>query len=101
MLLFQKLVAELQEEGKHAIEAPTSPTIADIGPEGYQLGEYIHFQSILLYGNFYKALSRIESKDLICTVTFYSCPSTTCWPSDTDQKNFTDSKIFDKINPLH
>ena len=32
---------ELQEEGKNAIESPTSPTIPDIGPEGYQLGKVI------------------------------------------------------------
>lgn len=29
----------MQEEGKNAIESPTSPTLPDIGPEGYQLGE--------------------------------------------------------------
>ncbi|XP_041353963.1 beta-parvin-like [Gigantopelta aegis] len=34
-----KEVTELQEEGKNAIESPTSPTIPDIGPEGYHLGE--------------------------------------------------------------
>ncbi|XP_052709917.1 beta-parvin-like isoform X1 [Crassostrea angulata] len=34
-----KEVSELQEEGKHAIEAPTSPTVPDIGPEGYTLDE--------------------------------------------------------------
>ncbi|KAK7108107.1 beta-parvin-like [Littorina saxatilis] len=34
-----KEVNELQEEGKNAIESPTSPTLPDIGPEGYQLGE--------------------------------------------------------------
>uniref|UniRef100_K1QG12 Beta-parvin n=1 Tax=Magallana gigas TaxID=29159 RepID=K1QG12_MAGGI len=34
-----KEVSELQEEGKHAIEAPTSPTVPDIGPEGYTLGK--------------------------------------------------------------
>ncbi|ESO87320.1 hypothetical protein LOTGIDRAFT_210692 [Lottia gigantea] len=34
-----KEVSELVEEGKHAIESPTSPTIPDIGPEGYVLGE--------------------------------------------------------------
>ena len=32
-------VNELQEEGKNAIESPTSPTLPDIGPEGYQLGK--------------------------------------------------------------
>ncbi|XP_052810743.1 beta-parvin-like isoform X2 [Mya arenaria] len=30
---------ELQEEGKNAIESPTSPTTADVGPEGYFLEE--------------------------------------------------------------
>ena len=35
-----RLVSELQEEGKHAIESPTSPTVPDIGPEGYQLGRH-------------------------------------------------------------
>ena len=35
-------VSELQEEGKHAIEAPTSPTVPDIGPEGYTLGKGTH-----------------------------------------------------------
>lgn len=34
-------VSELQEEGKHAIEAPTSPTVPDIGPEGYTLGKTV------------------------------------------------------------
>ncbi|KAL8611436.1 hypothetical protein ACOMHN_014491 [Nucella lapillus] len=34
-----KEVNELQEEGKNAIESPSSPTLPDIGPEGYQLGE--------------------------------------------------------------
>lgn len=34
-----KEVSELQEEGKHAIEAPTTPGIIDIGPEGYQLAD--------------------------------------------------------------
>ncbi|KAI8792123.1 beta-parvin [Biomphalaria glabrata] len=34
-----KEVTELQEEGKNAIESPTSPNIPDIGPEGYQLAD--------------------------------------------------------------
>ncbi|XP_046583290.1 beta-parvin-like [Haliotis rubra] len=34
-----KEVTELQEEGKNAIESPTSPSVPDIGPEGYLLGE--------------------------------------------------------------
>ncbi|KAK3098266.1 hypothetical protein FSP39_017716 [Pinctada imbricata] len=34
-----KEVNELQEEGKNAIESPTSPALPDIGPEGYQLDE--------------------------------------------------------------
>lgn len=34
-----KEAIELQEEGKNAIESPTSPTVPDIGPEGYQLEE--------------------------------------------------------------
>ena len=38
MYLFHFSVNELQEEGKNAIESPTSPTLPDIGPEGYQLG---------------------------------------------------------------
>ncbi|CAG5127034.1 unnamed protein product [Candidula unifasciata] len=35
-----KEVSELQEEGKNAIESPTSPQLPDIGPEGYQLADY-------------------------------------------------------------
>jgi len=31
---------ELQEEGKNAIESPTSPSAIDVGPEGYFLGTY-------------------------------------------------------------
>ena len=31
-------MSDLQEEGKNAIESPTSPVPLDIGPEGYQLG---------------------------------------------------------------
>lgn len=38
LYLFYFSVNELQEEGKNAIESPTSPTLPDIGPEGYQLG---------------------------------------------------------------
>ncbi|XP_064628603.1 beta-parvin-like [Lineus longissimus] len=34
-----KEVTELQEEGKYAIEAPTSPTAPDLGPDGYLLDE--------------------------------------------------------------
>ncbi|XP_069126020.1 beta-parvin-like [Argopecten irradians] len=34
-----KEVSELQEEGKNAIESPTSPTFADIGPEGYSMDD--------------------------------------------------------------
>lgn len=30
---------ELTEEGKNAIEYPTSPLIPDLGPEFYRLGE--------------------------------------------------------------
>lgn len=33
------IVQELAEEGKNAIEYPTSPLIPDLGPEFYQLGE--------------------------------------------------------------
>lgn len=32
-------VTEVQEEGKNAIESPTSPMLPDIGPEGYLLGK--------------------------------------------------------------
>lgn len=32
---------ELQEEGKNAIESPTSPTSANVGPEGYFLGKLL------------------------------------------------------------
>ncbi|KAL5010115.1 hypothetical protein ScPMuIL_012420 [Solemya velum] len=35
-----KEVTELQEEGKNAIESPTSPTLPDIGPEGYSMEEH-------------------------------------------------------------
>ncbi|XP_045196015.1 beta-parvin-like [Mercenaria mercenaria] len=34
-----KEAIELQEEGKNAIESPTSPTTANVGPEGYFLEE--------------------------------------------------------------
>jgi len=34
---------EIAEEGKHAIESPTSPMIPNLGPEGYQLGTLIYF----------------------------------------------------------
>ena len=31
---------EVVEEGRQAIEAPTSPTKVDLGPDGYLLGEF-------------------------------------------------------------
>ncbi|KAL3883026.1 hypothetical protein ACJMK2_029325, partial [Sinanodonta woodiana] len=34
-----KEAIELQEEGKNAIESPTSPTLPNVGPEGYLLDE--------------------------------------------------------------
>lgn len=34
-----KEVNELTEEGRNAIESPTSPTVPDVGPEGYLLDE--------------------------------------------------------------
>lgn len=41
----------MEEEGKNAIESPTSPTIPDIGPEGYLLGNvllfYIHIYNMI------------------------------------------------------
>jgi hypothetical protein len=38
----------LEEEGKYAIESPTSPTIPDIGPEGYLLGKVLLFHIHIL-----------------------------------------------------
>lgn len=36
-----KIAQEITEEGRHAIEAPTSPALLNLGPEGYMLGELI------------------------------------------------------------
>ena len=56
---------ELQEEGKNAIESPTSPTVPDIGPEGYQLGELSVFNTV-------KFLNiRIPKKFAVITLKLY------------------------------
>ena len=34
-----KIAQEITEEGRHAIESPTSPVLSNLGPEGYMLGE--------------------------------------------------------------
>jgi len=33
-----KTAQEITEEGRHAIESPTSPVLPNLGPEGYMLG---------------------------------------------------------------
>jgi len=33
------IAQEITEEGRHAIESPTSPALVNLGPEGYMLGE--------------------------------------------------------------
>ena len=34
-----KIAQEITEEGRHAIESPTSPVLSNLGPEGYMLGK--------------------------------------------------------------
>jgi len=36
-----KIAQEITEEGRHAIESPTSPALPNLGPEGYMLGELL------------------------------------------------------------
>jgi len=39
LLCAVKIAQEITEEGRHAIESPTSPALLNLGPEGYMLGE--------------------------------------------------------------
>jgi len=40
VLVAFKIAQEITEEGRHAIESPTSPVLSNLGPEGYMLGEF-------------------------------------------------------------
>lgn len=40
-MLFSFVVQKVQEEGKHAIDSPGSPSQIDIPPEDYALRKYI------------------------------------------------------------
>ena len=55
---------DIADEGKKAIESPTSPNVPDLGPEGYQMGKssqrikllflniYLNYCFLLLFSGF-------------------------------------------------
>jgi len=60
-----KLAQEITEEGRHAIESPSSPVLPNLGPEGYLLGELSSIVFRLLHFVVFKQFLFVSYLDFI------------------------------------